>query len=260
MLKGGLPVHVVFEVDAQTDEELRDTVYESRESSLYKRARVMIEAEKEKKRLKAEAGGVATTSSTNDESNGRRNNSRFKGEGYLQKKSEELALRLRNYQTDPKVERMRTQRATLPVASHASSVLAKIANSSVVVVLAATGSGKTTQVPQLVLDDWILRGEGAKCNIVCTQPRRIAAISVAQRVAAERGEKVGESVGYQVRSIAAYPFLFRLLICPDERRRSDSNRNHQNRMDRSSSARPVSSFDDCKLILDGRATMDSWME
>ena len=118
---------------------------------------------------------------------------------HLAKKSEELASRLRNYQTDTRVEKLRNQRNSLPVASHASSVLAKIATSSVVVVLAATGSGKTTQVPQLILDDWILRGEGAKCNIVCTQPRRIAAISVAERVASERGEKVGDSVGYQVR-------------------------------------------------------------
>lgn len=65
--------------------------------------------------------------------------------------------------------------------------------------LAATGSGKTTQIPQLILDDWIMRGDGAKCNVVCTQPRRIAAISVAERVAKERGESLGDSVGYQVR-------------------------------------------------------------
>lgn len=120
-------------------------------------------------------------------------------EPLLARKSQELHARLQNYLVDPRVERMRTQRASLPVASHASSVLAKIATSSVVVVLAATGSGKTTQVPQLILDDWIMRGDGAKCNIVCTQPRRIAAISVADRVAKERGENIGDSVGYQVR-------------------------------------------------------------
>jgi HrpA-like RNA helicase len=65
--------------------------------------------------------------------------------------------------------------------------------------MAATGSGKTTQLPQIIFDHHITRGEGAKCNIVCTQPRRLAAISVAQRVANERYENLGSSVGYQVR-------------------------------------------------------------
>ena len=45
--------------------------------------------------------------------------------------------------------------------------------------------GKTTQLPQLVLDDMILRGQGALVNIICTQPRRISAIGVADRYALE---------------------------------------------------------------------------
>ena len=55
------------------------------------------------------------------------------------------------------------------------------------------------QVPQFLLDAAIEHGQGAVCNIVCTQPRRIAAISVAERVASERGEpapgQAGSSVG-----------------------------------------------------------------
>ena len=63
------------------------------------------------------------------------------------------------------------------------------------------GCGKTTQIPQFILDDEIRKGEGSVTHIVCTQPRRISAISVAERVADERDEKVGEdgSVGYQIR-------------------------------------------------------------
>lgn len=205
--KGGMAAHVVFDVDSRTDEELRETVWESRDSYLYKRARAMIErerekAEKEKERLLSRASGgqeeegVQRGQRYGAAASARRAESRLP---MLAKKSEELLARLHDYQVNPRVEAMRNQRASLPVASHASSVLAKIATSSVVVVLAATGSGKTTQVPQLILDDWILRGDGAKCNIVCTQPRRIAAISVAERVAKERGESLGESVGYQVR-------------------------------------------------------------
>lgn len=61
------------------------------------------------------------------------------------------------------------------------------------------GCGKTTQVAQFILDDAIERGNGSVTKVVCTQPRRISAISVAERVAAERGENLGKSVGYQIR-------------------------------------------------------------
>ena len=56
----------------------------------------------------------------------------------------------------------------------------------VVVLSGETGCGKTTQVPQFVLDSLIDQGRGGECNIVCTQPRRISAVGVADRVAAER--------------------------------------------------------------------------
>lgn len=62
------------------------------------------------------------------------------------------------------------------------------------VVSGETGCGKTTQLPQYILESETEAGQGAACSIICTQPRRISAISVAERVAAERGEKIGESV------------------------------------------------------------------
>lgn len=63
-----------------------------------------------------------------------------------------------------------------------------------------TGCGKTTQVAQFILDEAIMNENASVCNILCTQPRRISAISVAQRVAEERAEIVGrDSVGYQIR-------------------------------------------------------------
>jgi hypothetical protein len=64
----------------------------------------------------------------------------------------------------------------------------------VVVISGETGCGKTTQIPQFILESEIESVRGAACNIICTQPRRISAMSVSERVAFERGEKLGESV------------------------------------------------------------------
>lgn len=94
---------------------------------------------------------------------------------------------------------------SLPVYSRAEDVISHIRDNEVTICMAATGSGKTTQIPQLILDEFIDRGEGVRCNVVCTQPRRLAAISVADRVAKERGEMLGKSVGYQVRFEARLP-------------------------------------------------------
>ena len=58
-----------------------------------------------------------------------------------------------------------------------------------------TGCGKTTQLPQYILESEIESGRGAFCSIICTQPRRISAMAVAERVSAERGEPLGEAVG-----------------------------------------------------------------
>lgn len=70
----------------------------------------------------------------------------------------------------------------------------------VVVIEGETGSGKTTQIPSYILDRWISDLNGSICNVVCTQPRRISAISVAERVAQERSEVVGgKSIGYSIR-------------------------------------------------------------
>ena len=66
-------------------------------------------------------------------------------------------------------------------------------NNRVVVISGETGCGKTTQVPQYVLE-----AAPNSANIICTQPRRIAAIGVAERVADEVGERIGQTVGYQV--------------------------------------------------------------
>ncbi|KAB5524458.1 hypothetical protein DKX38_022207 [Salix brachista] len=83
----------------------------------------------------------------------------------------------------------------------------------VIVVSGETGCGKTTQLPQYILEYEIEAARGAACSIICTQPRRISAMSVSERVAAERGEKLGESVGYKVRLEGMRGRDTRLLFC-----------------------------------------------
>lgn len=76
-------------------------------------------------------------------------------------------------------------------------ILDAVASNQVVLIRGETGCGKTTQVPQYLLDaSW---EQGKACRVLCTQPRRISAVSVADRVATERGESIGDSVGYTIR-------------------------------------------------------------
>ncbi|XP_077146608.1 3'-5' RNA helicase YTHDC2 [Ranitomeya variabilis] len=88
-------------------------------------------------------------------------------------------------------------RQSLPVFEKQEEVVQIIKENKVVLIVGETGSGKTTQISQFLLDDCYRNGTA--CRIFCTQPRRLAAIAVAERVAAERGEKIGQTIGYQIR-------------------------------------------------------------
>ncbi len=83
----------------------------------------------------------------------------------------------------------------LPVSRAREQLLAALETNQVVVVAGETGSGKTTQLPKLLLEG----GKGVRSRIGHTQPRRIAARTVAERIAEELGVELGEQIGYQVR-------------------------------------------------------------
>ena len=83
----------------------------------------------------------------------------------------------------------------LPITAHRAEILDALARHQVIVVCGATGSGKTTQLPKLCLE----AGRGTHGMIGHTQPRRLAARALANRIAAELGTTVGAGVGYQVR-------------------------------------------------------------
>jgi ATP-dependent RNA helicase DHX29 len=115
------------------------------------------------------------------------------------------------------IQKMLEARASLPISRFKDHFLQLLKENDVIVVCGETGCGKTTQVPQFILDDMIESELGGYCSIVCTQPRRIAAISVAERVSSERCESSPGSkdslVGYQVRLDSARNERTKLLFC-----------------------------------------------
>ena len=174
--------------------------------------------------------------------------------------SERLAAALEDLRqsTDAKFLKIKGQRERLPACKMVREVVDAIATHQVVVISGSTGCGKTTQVPQFILDDAIAKGTGGTCRcpcpaflresrptrvasaravraarpvhavcaarpqrlsvprlvlavrarlpacppvcrVLCTQPRRISAVGVAERVASERNESIGNSVGYTIR-------------------------------------------------------------
>ena len=92
-------------------------------------------------------------------------------------------------------EELQKTRKSLPIFMYRNELLAAIEAHQVLVIVGETGSGKSTQIPQYLQE----AGYGKRGRIGCTQPRRVAAMSVAARVAQECGVKLGGEVGYSIR-------------------------------------------------------------
>lgn len=93
--------------------------------------------------------------------------------------------------------------AELPIAACRERLVAAVLSSACLVVVGETGSGKTTQLPQYLHAAGLTRSG----PIAITQPRRVAAISVAERVAEEMGVTLGEEVGYGRRVVLQHHFV-----------------------------------------------------
>ncbi|KAK4692759.1 hypothetical protein P7C71_g4507, partial [Lecanoromycetidae sp. Uapishka_2] len=97
---------------------------------------------------------------------------------------------------------MLSARRSLPAWRLQNEIVQAVNGHQVTIISGETGSGKSTQSVQFVLDDMIQRGAGASANIICTQPRRISALGLADRVSEERCSIVGDEVGYAIRGEA----------------------------------------------------------
>ncbi|CAL8278960.1 unnamed protein product [Merluccius merluccius] len=135
--------------------------------------------------------------------------------------SRELLMRLRK---SPLARKLQAERAQLPVFQHRHRVMDALQRHRVVVVAGETGSGKSTQIPQFLLDELLgmdVAGgssEARSCNVVVTQPRRISAMSLATRVNQELGceDAPGSKMslcGYQIRMENRSGDATRLLYC-----------------------------------------------
>lgn len=96
---------------------------------------------------------------------------------------------------EAKAKSIEETRKSLPIYQFRDDLLKAIESYQCLIVIGETGSGKTTQMPQYLLES----GLNKDLMIACTQPRRVAAMSVAARVAEERGTRLGQEVGYSIR-------------------------------------------------------------
>ena len=117
------------------------------------------------------------------------------------KKNDSVDIEQQFQQSNQKVKQRLTRlpqiklNQDLPVTQYSDRLIAAIQKHQVIIVAGETGSGKTTQLPQIAM----LAGRGLTGMIGHTQPRRLAARSVSQRIAEEVGEKLGESIGFKIR-------------------------------------------------------------
>ena len=177
------------------------------EKSTEKPAGKNTEKNTEKNAVKNGAPKKGAQKNNADHKNASRSNRRGGGTGRARKqgnskgnqqggnKGEQQQNRPAPRRYEPFIPEVITYPEELPVSERRDDIMNAIRDNQVVIIAGETGSGKTTQIPKMCLE----LGLGEKGLIGHTQPRRLAARSVAERIAEELGQKIGETVGYQVR-------------------------------------------------------------
>lgn len=177
------------------------------EKSTEKPAGKNTEKNTEKNAVKNGAPKKGAQKNNADHKNASRSNRRGGGTGRARKqgnskgnqqggnKGEQQQNRPAPRRYEPLIPEVITYPEELPVSERRDDIMNAIRDNQVVIIAGETGSGKTTQIPKMCLE----LGLGEKGLIGHTQPRRLAARSVAERIAEELGQKIGETVGYQVR-------------------------------------------------------------
>ena len=177
------------------------------EKSTEKPAGKNTEKNTEKNAVKNGAPKKGAQKNNADHKNASRSNRRGGGTGRARKqgnskgnqqggnKGEQQQNRPAPRRYEPFIPEVITYPEELPVSERREDIMNAIRDNQVVIIAGETGSGKTTQIPKMCLE----LGLGEKGLIGHTQPRRLAARSVAERIAEELGQKIGETVGYQVR-------------------------------------------------------------
>ncbi|XP_050981383.1 putative ATP-dependent RNA helicase DHX57 [Labeo rohita] len=128
--------------------------------------------------------------------------------------NKKLCREFKRKQSSRRYTSMQEQRQKLPAWEKREAILECLDKNQVLVISGMTGCGKTTQIPQFILDHFLQTGWPDRvANIICTQPRRISAIAVASRVAQERAEALGHSTGYQIRLETVRSSTTRLMFC-----------------------------------------------
>ncbi|KDE09069.1 hypothetical protein MVLG_00787 [Microbotryum lychnidis-dioicae p1A1 Lamole] len=129
--------------------------------------------------------------------------------------SEKIKADFAQRQDWPAYQEMLQQRANLPIANYRSFIMSTIEQNQCVVLCGETGCGKSTQVPSFIVEHDMRKGRNVK--VYCTEPRRISAISLAQRVSSELGEASGACgsrsslVGYSIRLDSAISASSRIV-------------------------------------------------
>jgi ATP-dependent RNA helicase DHX57 len=110
-------------------------------------------------------------------------------------------------------QKMLKIRTKLPSYSFKERIIDLLKDNSALIICGETGCGKSTQLGQFILEHFLESKLGGTCNIICTQPRRISAISLAERVSAERVDQVGKETGYSIRGESKQSSRTKLLFC-----------------------------------------------